>query len=181
MVLEAPAHDPICRATPTLGPAIEHALATHREALADGCDGFRQMLRRGVERARAQDLNLEAAARFVSHRCGEEVEQQWDLLTEDPLPLSAATQVPIQRGVLPRGTTGFDPVPATTTLTVVAKVAGALAGSGWKVQLREGKLDAGMTLGEVAFSATDADYVLRSAPLGYVGESGFQGWPQDRL
>lgn len=86
------------------------------------------------------------------------VEQHWEVLDQTKLGLVATTAFPIQRGVLPGGTSKFDPQP-TVTFEVAAKVS---AGTGtWKVQLR----DAGSLIAETEFSATGSSYAIQTASL----------------
>jgi hypothetical protein len=179
VVVTVDASDPVCRTTPGVGEAIASALAAYREDHAEFCDEIRSNFRRGVTRVGGQNLDLVAGEEFLAERCGEEVEQQWELLAEDPGPIHAAKEIPLQRGALPRSTTRFDPSP-TATLEVVAKVTGAVGAGRWRLQLREGRFDASLVLSEIEFGPGDTEFVLRSSAIGFMGGSGFVGWPSSR-
>lgn len=86
---------------------------------------------------------------------GSVLNQHWELLERPRNGLVATTDIPIERGTIPAGTSAFDPVP-TASFHVVAK---ATAGLGsWTIEVREGT-----TILAAAGPFTGSWYALKTA------------------
>ncbi|MBI4730347.1 MAG: hypothetical protein HY775_12760 [Acidobacteria bacterium] len=100
------------------------------------------------------------------------VAENWELLSETADTLAQATTFDLKRGVLPGGTSAFDPEPAATF-----EVAGAVSGqaqAGWRVSLLDG---AGSELSAVVFAPSDTAPTLKSSALLWPGAD----TPLDRI
>lgn len=94
------------------------------------------------------------------------IEQHWELLgeTRTSTAVNGSATLVLFRGVIPGGSTKFEPQP-TLTIEVVGRVTGALAGTSWTVGLED---DAGGVLGQVPFFSSDASYSIKT---------GLMTWP----
>lgn len=88
------------------------------------------------------------------------MQQHWELLGEVPSSMLLSTDIPIERGDLPGGTTGFDPAPQAS-FEIVAKV-GNGAGS-WTVRL----VGSGGTLAEIPLSTTLSSWTIKTATVNW--------------
>ena len=104
---------------------------------------------------------LPATSVQAQHGPGSVVEQQWELLAETRVGLLGTTTIPIHRGVLPGGTTKFDPQP-TATFEIVAKLSAGLGF--WDVTLRDA---AGGEIAMMTLSQSSSEYQIYSAPLSW--------------
>jgi RHS repeat-associated protein len=90
------------------------------------------------------------------------VAEQHFELTGRPIQVSSSPSVEaIHRGVLPWGTTKFNPQP-TATFEVVAKTTAALSNGKWTVTLRDA---AGGPLASVEFGASNSAYSIKTATV----------------
>lgn len=99
----------------------------------------------------------------AQHGSGSVVQQHWELLSETHLGLLGPTTIPIHRGVVPGGTSKFDPAP-TATFVIVARASTGLGH--WEVQLRDA---VGDVLAEIILweTAITSEYQTFTAPLAW--------------
>ena len=99
----------------------------------------------------------------VSHLKPTKLETHWELLGESPTGVTATTTYNIRRGVLPGGTSKFDPAP-TATLEVVARTTAIGASSGWNIELLNDSSDV-LSVVRFGFAGGDTDYKLKLQSL----------------
>lgn len=92
------------------------------------------------------------------------VANSWELLAERLDGLVRQKTVPIHRGALPGGTSGFDPAPSVS-LEVVGRHVGGAGASRWDVELTSG--GAQQVLSTVSFSSSDTTFRIASAPFAW--------------
>ncbi|HEX9775581.1 MAG TPA: hypothetical protein VGB83_08370, partial [Actinomycetota bacterium] len=90
------------------------------------------------------------------------ITQDWPLLSETITGVTSPTRTfPIKRGVLPGGTSTFNPQPSAS-FEVVARVTGAVGTGGWYIDLMD---DNDSEFGYVTLDSSHSAWSLLSVPI----------------